>query len=138
MNRIKWGLSALALAAALGSTIAVAAPPQPDAGYRRVAAGDDIAQGRALFLRDCASCHGLNADGRGPVARALSTPPANLRLLWERTEIRCPPIRSPVSSTVAPTSGLTARAICRYGAKKSGNIRKAQETRARSRSASRS
>jgi mono/diheme cytochrome c family protein len=44
----------------------------------------DVAQGRALYLQYCASCHGRNADGKGPVARALSTPPANLRLLWER------------------------------------------------------
>ena len=43
-----------------------------------------IAQGRALYLDRCASCHGFNADGRGPVAPALSTPPANLRLLSER------------------------------------------------------
>jgi mono/diheme cytochrome c family protein len=43
-----------------------------------------IAQGRTLYLDYCASCHGLNADGQGPVARALSTPPANLRLLSER------------------------------------------------------
>ena len=45
---------------------------------------DDVAQGRALYLQYCASCHGRNADGNGPVAPALSTPPANLHLLWER------------------------------------------------------
>jgi len=45
---------------------------------------DDIAQGRALYLQYCASCHGRYADGNGPVAPALSTPPANLRLLSER------------------------------------------------------
>ena len=49
-----------------------------------LAGAGDIAQGRALYLDHCASCHGLNADGQGPVARALSTPPTNLRLLSER------------------------------------------------------
>ncbi|HKD70264.1 MAG TPA: cytochrome c [Candidatus Binataceae bacterium] len=43
-----------------------------------------IARGRALFINYCASCHGLNADGKGPVAPALTTPPSNLRLLSER------------------------------------------------------
>jgi len=45
------------------------------------ARADDVAQGRALFLRYCATCHGLTAEGNGPVARALKTPPTNLRLL---------------------------------------------------------
>jgi mono/diheme cytochrome c family protein len=49
-----------------------------------IAGAGDIAQGRALYLEHCASCHGLNADGQGPVAPALSTPPTNLRLLSER------------------------------------------------------
>jgi len=44
----------------------------------------DVAQGRALYLQNCASCHGRSADGKGPVAPALSTPPTNLRLLGER------------------------------------------------------
>lgn len=46
-----------------------------------IAAASDVAQGRAIYLRDCASCHGANAEGNGPVARALKTPPTNLRLL---------------------------------------------------------
>jgi mono/diheme cytochrome c family protein len=49
-----------------------------------LAAADDVAQGRALYLQHCASCHGLTADGHGPMASALTTPPANLRHLSER------------------------------------------------------
>ena len=49
-----------------------------------IAGTGDLAQGRTLYLDYCASCHGFNADGRGPVAPALSTPPTNLRLLSER------------------------------------------------------
>lgn len=45
---------------------------------------DDIALGRQIYLERCASCHGLTGEGDGPVARALTTPPANLRRLSER------------------------------------------------------
>jgi mono/diheme cytochrome c family protein len=44
----------------------------------------EVARGRALYLEHCAVCHGRAGDGRGPMARALSTPPANLRRLSER------------------------------------------------------
>ncbi len=41
-------------------------------------------EGRRLYLEYCASCHGLTGEGDGPVARALSAPPSNLRLLSDR------------------------------------------------------
>ena len=48
-------------------------------------AGDDpVAQGRQIYLEYCASCHGLSGEGDGPVAHALTAPPANLRRLSER------------------------------------------------------
>jgi mono/diheme cytochrome c family protein len=46
-----------------------------------MAGGSDIAQGQAIYLHYCAACHGPNGEGNGPVARALKTPPTNLRLL---------------------------------------------------------
>ncbi len=49
-----------------------------------IAAAADVARGHALFLQYCASCHGPKGEGNGPVARTLTTPPANLRLLSER------------------------------------------------------
>ena len=49
-----------------------------------IARADDVKQGHALYLRYCASCHGLTGEGDGPMARALTTPPANLRMLSER------------------------------------------------------
>lgn len=49
-----------------------------------IAAADDVERGRTLYLRNCASCHGVKADGHGPVAPALKTPPPDLRLLWHR------------------------------------------------------
>lgn len=49
-----------------------------------VASASDVSQGRSLYLRYCASCHGVKGDGRGPVAPALKTPPSDLRLLSHR------------------------------------------------------
>lgn len=49
-----------------------------------IAAADDLERGRILYLRNCASCHGVKADGHGPVAAALKTLPSDLRLLWHR------------------------------------------------------
>jgi mono/diheme cytochrome c family protein len=44
----------------------------------------EVAHGRELYLDHCAVCHGRNGNGRGPMWRVLSTPPANLRRLSER------------------------------------------------------
>jgi mono/diheme cytochrome c family protein len=49
-----------------------------------MAAADDIDEGRQIYLQHCASCHGLTAEGNGPLAPVLTTPPTNLRLLSER------------------------------------------------------
>jgi mono/diheme cytochrome c family protein len=37
--------------------------------------------GKQMFTSYCASCHGVNAKGDGPMAAALKTQPANLTLL---------------------------------------------------------
>jgi mono/diheme cytochrome c family protein len=48
------------------------------------AGSKQAAQGRALYLQYCATCHGVNGEGDGPVAHSLIAPPANLRRLGER------------------------------------------------------
>ncbi len=40
--------------------------------------------GEILYLRHCASCHGLGGGGDGPVAASLSRSPADLTALSER------------------------------------------------------
>lgn len=40
--------------------------------------------GQALYLRYCASCHGLDGRGQGPVADSLKQPPPDLTLLAQR------------------------------------------------------
>jgi mono/diheme cytochrome c family protein len=48
------------------------------------AGNDDVRDGQKYFMRYCASCHGIKAMGDGPVAKSLSKPPANLRMLSDK------------------------------------------------------
>ena len=49
-----------------------------------LAADNDVIAGHRFFVRYCASCHGTDGLGNGPVAKSLSTPPANLRKLGDK------------------------------------------------------
>ncbi|WP_425100942.1 c-type cytochrome [Tropicibacter sp. S64] len=40
--------------------------------------------GRALFMANCAVCHGADATGNGEMARAMAKPPKNLTLIKVR------------------------------------------------------
>jgi hypothetical protein len=46
--------------------------------------GNDISEGREQYLEHCAACHGIKADGHGPLEHELKAPPADLRLLSRR------------------------------------------------------
>ena len=47
---------------------------------------DEVAPtGQSLYLRYCASCHGIAGEGDGPVASSLLTPPADLTRIAERS-----------------------------------------------------
>jgi mono/diheme cytochrome c family protein len=61
---------------ALGAVLFVAQPAS--------SAGNDVADGHRYFVRYCASCHGTDGLGDGPVAKTLVTPPANLRKLGDK------------------------------------------------------
>ena len=62
---------------------------------------DETAEGRTYYMRYCASCHGVEADGHGNVAPALAQPPSDLKHLAEGTASRSLPTASPSSSTGA-------------------------------------
>jgi mono/diheme cytochrome c family protein len=49
-----------------------------------LATDNDVADGHKYFVRYCASCHGTDGTGDGPVAKSLATPPANLRKLGDK------------------------------------------------------
>jgi len=48
------------------------------------AATPPLLEGSQLYMHACAACHGVTADGRGPVAEVLSPPPRDLRTLAHR------------------------------------------------------
>ncbi len=56
------------------SLAALAATPQ-------VASAQDAEAGAELYLYYCATCHGLDATGHGPMAGVLLIPPTNLKAL---------------------------------------------------------
>lgn len=49
-------------------------------------AQDDSQLGKSEFMRSCASCHGVDGKGNGPVARTLKNPPADLTKLSEHNK----------------------------------------------------
>lgn len=51
------------------------------AGFAPSAEAEEIDIGRAEFLSSCASCHGADAKGKGPVSGQLKTAPSDLTLL---------------------------------------------------------
>jgi len=50
-------------------------------GFGACAWAQDIGIGKAEYLSSCASCHGTEAKGDGPVADSLKTRPADLTVL---------------------------------------------------------
>ncbi|MCI9887830.1 c-type cytochrome [Micrococcales bacterium 31B] len=54
-----------------GAAYTFLAPTNADASV--AASADDVAEGQKLFLANCASCHGLNAQGSGGVTLADGT-----------------------------------------------------------------
>lgn len=82
--------SLVAGATRLKAVIAAKAAPEAVAGLAHGLAADllkaypiplaparapDLARGATLFAQNCASCHGMSGDGRGPDAAKLTTPP---------------------------------------------------------------
>ncbi|HEY6549022.1 MAG TPA: c-type cytochrome [Vicinamibacteria bacterium] len=57
--------------------VAAVAPPKPDPAA--------AAQGKVTYARYCASCHGPEAAGDGPLAADLRVPPPDLTLLSVRS-----------------------------------------------------
>ncbi len=62
-----------------GDDAADSAPAVAGAPSAPVPAVAAVAPGQVLFEANCASCHGPQGLGDGPVAASLPTPPANIR-----------------------------------------------------------
>lgn len=67
------GLICAALTLRFAPVVAAQSSPAP-----KKAPPTSVTEGRKLFLQYCASCHGADAKGRGPVASHLKTWPADL------------------------------------------------------------
>jgi mono/diheme cytochrome c family protein len=50
----------------------------------------DIGSGEKTFIKHCASCHGVDGSGNGPVARALKPAPTNLTTLSRKNQGKYP------------------------------------------------
>ena len=67
---------AIGFASVVGFAVLPASAAEPDPMLARV--------GAEMFQQYCASCHGTSADGKGPVAPALKTLPADLTRIAAR------------------------------------------------------
>lgn len=54
------------------------------AGFAAAAQAEELDAGKSEFQSSCASCHGTDARGKGPVADQLKTPPPDLTMLARR------------------------------------------------------
>ena len=60
------------------------------AAQAQVAQAQDVTEGRALYDRYCAACHGPDGTGEGPLQRVLDVPPGDLSRLQRGTDGRFP------------------------------------------------
>ena len=51
------------------------------AGFAAAAQAEDFDIGKSEFQSSCASCHGMDAKGKGPVSDQLKIPPPDLTML---------------------------------------------------------
>ena len=58
--------------------------------HTRSARTIDLAAGKAMYVQYCASCHGVDARGKGPAAIAMKTPPPDLTVLSKHNDGQFP------------------------------------------------
>jgi mono/diheme cytochrome c family protein len=58
-----------------------------------IANAQDAAIGEELYLKHCATCHGLELTGQGPMAAALVVQPADLTVLAKENDGEFPLLR---------------------------------------------
>jgi len=56
------------------------------AGFAAAAQAEDVDIGKSEFLSSCASCHGTDGKGRGPLSEQLKVPPSDLTMLTKSND----------------------------------------------------
>ncbi|MBV9561244.1 MAG: cytochrome c [Bradyrhizobium sp.] len=56
------------------------------AGFAAAARAEDVDIGKSEFLSSCASCHGPDGKGRGPLSEQLKVPPSDLTMLTKSND----------------------------------------------------
>jgi ubiquinol-cytochrome c reductase cytochrome c subunit len=74
----------------------------PKSAQAAVASADDLTTGRKLFLANCATCHGLNAEGTkaGPSLVGVGAAAVDFQVGTGRMPLAGPAIQAPRSDTV--------------------------------------
>jgi mono/diheme cytochrome c family protein len=80
----------LILLFSLALVICVAAAKSEPASVDQKLPANYVPSGRVLYQFYCATCHGADAKGNGPMALALKTPPTDLTTLAKRHDGKFP------------------------------------------------
>lgn len=78
-SKTKEGLQVIGLAAVASLAVALPFSRGTDRDQQ-----DQVARGGQAYRIYCASCHGIGAEGNGPMAAALTMDPSNLTRISER------------------------------------------------------
>ena len=86
------------------------------AGIAGAARAQDVDVGKAEFQSSCASCHGADGKGNGPLREQLKVPPSDLTVLARNNNGVFPTSAFTKPSTDRKQFPLTAAAKCQFGA----------------------
>jgi putative copper export protein/mono/diheme cytochrome c family protein len=80
MRMVSLGVAVLVTIFSVPHLASLWVPAHPTSFYRSTTSGDDasVAAGATLFAANCAACHGPAGRGKGPLAKSLAIPPADL------------------------------------------------------------
>jgi mono/diheme cytochrome c family protein len=86
MKRCALKVLGLALLLNLSAVSWTWAQTQKKEATMKAAPAQDLNRGKSLYESNCASCHGMDGKGNGPVAVALKTPPSDLTQIARKNQ----------------------------------------------------